>query len=282
MEIETFNVYNAKAEYELDLAKLIEDNITQTERIIYYLNKIKPELVENYLLTLNRRLSNIIVKKEIHTHFEISNEVNEKLEFLKDNSLIKIITDFLFYFFDFPRNLDGNFNKVIVENLKHNKATNRLSYYRVKAFTDILNKEEGIRLYKDILDEIVDEQVKNSKYTRSSQKESAKKAIKRWTEIGLGNLVVCYFDDYKVLFRFDKCVIHESLKDLNDPDIAYIASCYQGDVQGAHPGKFFNMKRTQTLHHSDFCDELYWYNDVHKNPEMPSAEFTKNIGENKK
>ncbi|MGC9778022.1 MAG: hypothetical protein HZR80_02130 [Candidatus Heimdallarchaeota archaeon] len=38
------------------------------------------------------------------------------------------------------------------------------------------------------------------------------------------------------------------------------------------------MRRTQTLHHGDFCDELYWNNVVHPNAEQPSLEFTKKLG----
>jgi len=38
------------------------------------------------------------------------------------------------------------------------------------------------------------------------------------------------------------------------------------------------MRRTQTLHHGDFCDDLYWNNVVHPNAEQPSLEFTKKLG----
>jgi hypothetical protein len=41
------------------------------------------------------------------------------------------------------------------------------------------------------------------------------------------------------------------------------------------------MRRTQTLHHAPFCDELYWNNYVHPNTEHPSLEFIEKIGKNK-
>ncbi|NPE08965.1 MAG: hypothetical protein GNW80_11845 [Asgard group archaeon] len=70
----------------------------------------------------------------------------------------------------------------------------------------------------------------------------------------------------------------EALKHHNDPDIAYIASCYIGDIAEWNEGEYIHLRRTQTLHHAVFCDELYWDTRVHDNPVQPSLEFTKNIG----
>jgi hypothetical protein len=81
-----------------------------------------------------------------------------------------------------------------------------------------------------------------------------------------------------VLFRFDRCLTHEALRDLNDPDIAYLASCYIGDAEEFNPGRTRYVRRTQTLHHGDFCDELYWDVDFHTDPEQPSLEFTRMLG----
>ncbi len=81
-----------------------------------------------------------------------------------------------------------------------------------------------------------------------------------------------------VLYRFDNCLTHEALRDLNDPDIAYLASCYVGDAEEFNTGRTRYLRRTQTLHHGDFCDELYWDVDFHTDPEQPSLEFTRMLG----
>jgi hypothetical protein len=81
-----------------------------------------------------------------------------------------------------------------------------------------------------------------------------------------------------VLYRFDSCLTHEVLKDLNDPDWAYLSSCYNTDHPGFNTVAIPCLRRTQTLHHADFCDELYWIPDVHTDPEQPTLEFTRKLG----
>ena len=112
--------------------------------------------------------------------------------------------------------------------------------------------------------------------------ETHKNAVNYWCEIGLADFASCVLDDYKIVYRFDSCITHEALKDLNDPDIAYLCSCYIGDVSSYHWNDTTPFRRTQTLHHGDFCDELYWNRYVYSNPEQPSLEFTRNIGKEMK
>lgn len=75
--------------------------------------------------------------------------------------------------------------------------------------------------------------------------------------------------------------MHEVLKDFNDPDIAYLCSCYLRDSPSNNEGYIVHMRKTQTLHHAKFCDEFYWNNYVHPDAEQPSLEFVENMGKNK-
>jgi len=86
--------------------------------------------------------------------------------------------------------------------------------------------------------------------------------------MGLADFVVAAFDDDKILYRFDRCLTPEALKDFGDPDFAYLCSCYIGDAEGFNAGKTIHLRRTQTLHHGDFCDELYWDSHVHADGEV--------------
>jgi len=68
------------------------------------------------------------------------------------------------------------------------------------------------------------------------------------------------------------------VKDFDDPDIAYLATCYIGDNPEWNKDKIIHMRRTQTLHHAKFCDEMYWNNYVHPDAEQPTLEFIEDIG----
>ena len=94
--------------------------------------------------------------------------------------------------------------------------------------------------------------------------------------MGLADFTVAVFDEHMVLYRFDRCAMHECIKHLDDPDYAALA-CHIGDLEGAHPGKNSRMRRSQTLHVGDFCDEFCWDSDVYNEPVQPSLEFTRSL-----
>jgi len=282
MQVKNHKHYNAKAKINTNPTEMIGRIYKITEDYIKYAIELQPEIESKYIQALMKRLADDVGDIEINLPFLNVEEASKDLTVLNDHrELKKLITLFVTKYWNLPENTPVKEGKVDIYNLNYTKSYIRLSYNRVKSFVDILGDEKGIELYKEVLYKIVDEEVKNADYKRKTQRESGEKAIERWKETGLGNYTSCFFDDYKVLFRFDKCVIHEALKDYNDPDHAYIASCYRGDVHGAHPGKFFRMRRTQTLHHAPFCDEMYWYEDEHPNAEQPPLEFTKNLGKKK-
>ena len=105
-----------------------------------------------------------------------------------------------------------------------------------------------------------------------------KRYIESWCKSGLVDFTSCIIDDYKVVYRFDKCLTPEALKDYKDPDIAYLSSCYLVDIPEFNESKIIHLRRTQTLHHADFCDEFYWNNYVYPDEEQPSLEFVETMG----
>lgn len=164
------------------------------------------------------------------------------------------------------------------------KANGQLTYFRVKSLIEVLGKNEGESIYKKIVPELIKDMNKGSsidkdknprEITLTKQNDDA---IKHWCKIGLVNFTEARFDEYKTLYRFDKCVVPEILHEFNDPDIAYLSSCYIGDAESFNEGKIIHMRRSQTLHHGTFCDEFYWNNIVYKDEKQPSLEITRNLG----
>ncbi|NHJ05428.1 MAG: hypothetical protein EAX90_11425 [Candidatus Heimdallarchaeota archaeon] len=153
-------------------------------------------------------------------------------------------------------------------------AFRRISYHSVKAFAELLGKEEGIKLYTKIITRMIEDASKrNPQKSDISTSDYCKRAIKSWCDYGMADFSYIELDEHKTIFRFDSCFAHEVLKDFNDPDIAYYASCYVADLPAFNEGKIIKLRRTQTLHHSDFCDELYWDSRYHDNPEHPTKDF---------
>jgi hypothetical protein len=150
-----------------------------------------------------------------------------------------------------------------------------MGYHRVKALAELL--EDGVEVYKEMVSrKLIDDREKLD--DMRTPLETMPSAIKSWTEIGLGDFTVAVLDDHRILYRFDSCLVPEALKDFNDPDIAYLCSCYTGDSPEWNIGRRRYMRRTQTLHHAPFCDEFYWDVEAYPDPEQPKIEFTKKLG----
>ena len=206
--------------------------------------------------------------------------IDEKYEFLdKYPKLRKLIREFLLAHMNPMKKSPNDLEKFIMHGYNHSMAFRRLSYHRVKPFAEMLGKEEGIKLYTKILTSYIEEMTK--KYPQKEDITVTKfqeNAIKNWCSYGMADFTCCVLDEHMIVFRFDSCFAHEVLKDYNDPDIAYYASCYGADLPAFNNGRIIKLRRTQTLHHDDFCDELYWDSRVHKDPKHPSIDFIKNMG----
>ena len=279
MKIKSYKCYNTKAEIEEDLKSLIQNQLENMNNCLKYLIEFKAEAEKDYVKNLIKRLQDEIKTIENEEgYFDFAIKV--KFEFLdKYPELRKITMKYLLSHLNPMKKSPKDAKKYIIFGLNRAKAGERISYHRVKTLTEMFGKEEGLELYTKILTRIVqDMHKKNPPNPERTVAISDERSIKWWCEIGIGNFTSCLFDENKALYRFDKCFTHEALKDFNDPDVAYYASCYIGDIPVFNEGRIIKMRRTQTLHHRDFCDELYWDSRHYDNPEQPSLDFTRKMG----
>ena len=284
MEEKYYKCYNADAILELNPADKIRDAIKRTDDIIKYIVKLRNGIAPDYVEALIKRLLNEVNGYTIDTKSVNLKKVESNLAHLKFDALLtNLVIRYMAMKLSIPK--DTKIPSKIAEftTLNRAMAMEGMNYYRVKAFEDILGKEEGIKLYTDILKLIVKEMKSKEEINeKDTVKSRGERAINWWCKTGVGDFTFILYDENKIIYRFDRCVTHEALKHHNDPDIAYIASCFIGDIDEWNEGEFIHLRRTQTLHHADFCDELYWDTRVHNNPEQPSLEFTRKIGEEKK
>jgi len=289
MYVKNYRVFNPDALVELDISETIKQAFARTDQILVHVGTIRPEVTAEYSLALKMRLLDVVQDASVDSSsFELG-DMSDGLEPLKDHLGLQ---DLIFRFVGMHLELAQDYQlrpdeTVQVTSLNHAKAFERLSYHRTKACADVLGDEQGVQLWKAVVARLLEDE--KIEYERAKQErvergedeptsaEIIERAIKRWTEIGLGDFTVVVFDDSKTLYRFDSCLTHEALKDSNDPDFAYLCSCYIGDAEGYN---FCNryLRRTQTLHHGDFCDELYWDPRVYHDPRQPSLEFTQKLG----
>ena len=285
MKIETCRFFNAEAKSKINLTEFLKSNFEQTDSVIKYFNKLKPNKLGKYLKGFQKRLNDEI--KDFQCDIELFNSetIEQNLTILnKYPELEKTISNFMCKLLELPEGLNTTEKEIEIRYFNVRKASSHLSYYRVKAIEDIFGKEEAIKLYKEIVKYLIKEQKEQNppeipedprKVTRIDSRE---RIMKQYRELGVGDFTIVIYNDYKEFYKFDRCVVHEVLKNLNDPDIAYLSSCYSRDHPSNNEGYTVHMRRTQTLHHGDFCDELYWNNVVYPNAEQPSLKFAKKLG----
>ncbi len=284
MEIKSYKCYNTKAEIEFNPNTWIQDQLGNMNSVIKYLTEFKPEFVVDYVQHLIKRIKNAIDSIEKKDGYYDLPAIKEKFEFLDKYPNLRILTqEFLLAHMNPMKKSPTDSKKFIVYGLNQSMAFRRISYHSVKSFSEMIGKEEGIKLYTKILTRIIeDANKKNPQKSDISVTKRRKNAIKSWCEIGMADFTCCVLDEHKIIFRFNNYFAHEALKDFNDPDIAYYASCYGADIPAFNKGRIIHIRRTQTLHHADFCDEMYWDSRVHNNPKQPSLDFTRKLGKRMK
>lgn len=282
MQIESYNYFNPKAKGKIDLFGFIRQEFEKANSVFKYLRKLKAETMNEYLTSFKERLHGLVGDYQIDSNsLNVDDLVQDLTYVYADSDLQALMLRFIgksLEIEDFPDQSECE-----IRYYNQSKASCRLSYHRVKALEDLLGKEEATRLYKEVVTHLILEMKKKSpaelpRDPREVTRIASRKRYIEWSrKTGLGDFTLGIFDDYKEIYRFDRCVVHEVLKDFNDPDIAYLSSCYKHENPEWNKGEIIHLGKTQTLHHGDFCDELYWNNEIHPNTELPSLEFTKNL-----
>lgn len=280
MKIEVYNVCNPNAKVKVNPIECVKQAFVETDVILKILGDIRPEIKTEYISALKKRLVEAIRDSHIDSSLFDFNEMGKELTVLnKYSELQEMILQLVCKYLALPEDYRPGPEKIEVLSLNNFKADARPSYYRVKTFVDVLGEDAGVKLWKEIINRKLVEERTKSGGKEVSVREVLERSMKRWMERGLADFTAAIFDDHKVLFRFDRCLIAEALKDFNDPDIAYLATCFVGEA-GVNTGRTMRLRRTQTLHHRDFCDEFYWDIEFYTDPEQPSLEFTRKMGRN--
>ena len=287
MKIKAYNCYNEDAGGKINPINTIKRVFETTDIVLNKIKELNPDLFDIYIIKLTEKLNSTLkdFKQDLH-QYNLTSITNELELLQKQSDLQKTILRFIVHSLALPTEYNPEEGEVHIIYSNAINVTNVFSYHRVKTLVELLGKNHGSKLYKKIVPDLVKHAKQNSNINETTDPgkltldDHRKSSIETWCRIGLADFTVVVFDDYKVLYRFDKCGVHEALKKFADPDIAYLASCYLGDVKEYNEGKVIHMRRTQTLHHGSFCDELYWNNVVYEDTQQPPLAFTESLQEN--
>lgn len=263
---------------------VITENCTRLDTVLRYMSQLRPKRVTDYVRALEKRLDSEIGSFKVDYNKLDLDEKLKSLEFLgRYCDLKNHIVLFSLNMMNLPVDYVLESKEIEVGLIDWLKATNVFRYHRVKAIIDIMDREEGIQLWKDLVYRATEDAI------RSSDEEihpPIKEITEGWMkegETGQSNfeLTVVSYDDHKVALRFDRCPVFDSVKHLEDREVAYLSYCWTGQPEQELNKKAHRKNTPQTLYQSDCCVEFYWNNDIHPNAKPPSNELWNKITESK-
>ncbi|MBY8998815.1 MAG: hypothetical protein KGD60_13895 [Candidatus Thorarchaeota archaeon] len=263
----------------------IHENCSRLDYVLKYIGQLKPKRVNDYVIALEKRLREDV--KDYHIEYssiELDKLLKDCTRLNRYPELRELMIQFTIYKLNLPGDYQPESKEIEISLMDWLKSTNVFRYYRVKAIVDIMNREEAINLWKEMVFRSTQDSLKNSDEEIHPPIKEITEGWKKEGERGESTLelIVVSYDDNKVALRFDKCPVFDSVKDLEDREIAYLSYCWTGQPEQELNQHSRRKNTPQTLYQAEYCVEFYWNNDVYPNADPPSVEFWNEIAENQR
>ncbi|UCE10838.1 MAG: L-2-amino-thiazoline-4-carboxylic acid hydrolase [Candidatus Thorarchaeota archaeon] len=277
LEYEYYGKYDEKASGDVNLEGQIRDFLFSMELMFDYVESTKPEIMDAFLEKIERKYRNELE----NTSFVLENVGFDRIA--EDQTLLESYPHFkdlglriIMKYIPLRESYVLSEEAERIRWIDYCRAKYRLLYHRITTLVEILGKEPGIEYYKDFVQYWGAELAKKGK-SSVKYEDARENYVKAWKEGNAMEFGVVDMYDAAFLAKFDRCVSHESMKDVDDQELAYYAVCYPGPRLGEHIHENVSMRRSVTLFSGDFCDELRWDRHVHDEPDQPSHEFSRRL-----
>ncbi|MFX0108432.1 MAG: L-2-amino-thiazoline-4-carboxylic acid hydrolase [Candidatus Hodarchaeota archaeon] len=276
LDYDYYGNYDPDCGDEIDLEGQIRDWLGTMDLLAKFVNIEKPEILDLFVAKVASKY-----KSDLRTNSYVLSDVGlDRL--LRDQSVLgshenlkDLSLQLIMKYMRFREGYTLSEEKELAKWFDYCQAKYMLLYHGITSLVEILGREEGIQFYKDFVEYRGQELSKKGKGKVPFQ-DTRKAWVKGWASGGM-EFGVVDFDEHMYLCKFDKCVSHESMKHVEDQELAYYAVCYSAPRIQKYLLENVRLRRSVTLFTGDFCDELRWDPHVHDEPEQPSHEFSRSI-----
>ena len=276
-EYEYYGKYDEEAAGDVNLEGQVRDFLSTMELMLDYVKNTNPEINDEFLEKVNGKYS----KELENTSYVLEDVGFDKIA--KDQTLLGSYPHFkdlgLRIIMKYIPLSEGHVLNEETERIRwvdYCRAKYTLQYHQITTLVEILGREQGIEYFKEFVDYWGTELSKKPK-GKHKIPEVREERVKAWSTGGAMEFGVVDVGKAAFLAKFDRCVSHESMKHVDDQELAYYAVCYPGARLLKYAHENIMMRRTQTLFTAEFCDELRWDRHVHDEPDQPSLEFSKRM-----
>lgn len=276
-EYEYYGTYSENALGDINLEGQIRDFIWTMELMFDFVKNDKPEILDAFLEKIDGKYAMELEE----TSYVLGDVGFDKIA--EDQTLLGSHPNFknlglriIMKYIPLRKGYVLNEEMVPTRWIDYCRAKYTLLYHQITTLVEILGRAAGIEFYKDFVEFWGTELGKKGKGSHTIE-EVRENRVKSWSEGGAMEFGVVDVYDAAFLAKFDRCVSHESMKHVEDQELAYYAVCYPGVRLLEYVHQNISMRRTQTLFTADFCDELRWDRNIHNEPEQPSLEFSRKM-----
>jgi hypothetical protein len=274
MEIKSYNAYNPDSKMSFNPKEVIRRNFFTINIVLKYIQQLNSQISGNYLSALQKRLADTIGDYRFNVSLSALDQIAGEFNFINvHHDLQELVALFTCKYLRLSNEFYLMEEEIQGRTLDWLRAQFILQYHRTGAFVDIMERDEGIQLWKDIIFTATTDALENKEgEIHPPIREFTEMWIQRGEEDenNTSDFTLFIFDDYKVLLKVDRCGVHEAVKHLEDQEIAFLSYCWTGFVEDKLNKRSRRRRTTQTLHLSDYCDEFYWNNDVHPDAKQPT------------
>lgn len=275
-EYEYHGKYTHSASGDINLEGQIRDFLRTMELLFDYVKMSKPEIFEDF----SKKIEEKYTKELKDTTFVLEDVGFDRIA--DDQSLLGAYPHFkdlglkvIMKYIPLSKGYVLNKDPISMRWLDYCRAKYTLQYHQITTLVDILRREDGIQFFKDFVDYWGNQLSKEGKGKHTIE-EVRENRVKAWSEGGAMEFGVADIGP-GFLAKFDRCVSHESMKHVDDQELAYYVVCYPGERLLDYVHENIRMRRTQTLFTADFCDEYRWDKNVDPEAEQPSLEFSRKL-----
>jgi hypothetical protein len=271
LDYEVYNGYHPDAMTEITVSDFLLNSLVRLEQMLEFLQQSNEKLLEPFSIGLTESISSQIHEMDIDRFLSECSVVLETHPLWSTKyNLSSLLVRFMLEQLNLSNIEDGKANVFF---LNAEKSENLISYMMISQLVKLAGRDSGIELWK----EYVEHRARHAPPRELNSFKDMRDGMAHMNESGGFAFTIHDFDENMFVGRFDKCVVYDSLKDQDDHELAYYATCYSGMVIGNRRDWCVRMRRTQTLFSADYCDELYWNREVYDEPEQPSLEFTRRM-----
>ncbi len=220
-DYEYYGSYDENAITRINLDEQIRDWFWTAELMFDFISINKPMMLDSFVETLSAKYSSEIENKS----FVLSDigldailddpSILESYTSIKELSL-QVVMKYL------PLKEGNNLSGEILEvqHIDFLRAKHMLLYHRIASLVELLGREEGIQFFKDFV-EFWGKKVAERGRWPVTYKQPRESLVPYWKSSNAFEFGVVDFDDSMFLAKFDRCIWYESMKHIEDKELAY-------------------------------------------------------------